>query len=124
MAFPAVPVLLADATRGDAAEASDPTAERAVRALAAVRGDTFGARRDEVASLVAGRLELDAIAMQQARASADTEHQLAVLTCLTQFGVPYRRNTSKPGEGWRVGCRPTCALPGFVRLFRCTKDRW
>lgn len=62
--------------------------------------DRYQAERDSIAAEIAGRLGLDAAAMQQAWAKADTAHQIALLSALGQMGVPYRRNTSKPGQGF------------------------
>jgi cell wall-associated NlpC family hydrolase len=60
----------------------------------------FTAKRDSLAATIAERLELDEAAMRTAWAGADLEHQRALLAALSQLGVPYRRNTSKPGEGF------------------------
>lgn len=60
----------------------------------------YVAERDSIAAEIAGRLGLDPVAMQQAWAKADTAHQVALLSALGQMGVPYRRNTSKPGKGF------------------------
>lgn len=60
----------------------------------------YAAKRDSLAATIAERLELDGTEMRQAWAAADLQHQRAVLAALSQLGVPYRRNTSKPGEGF------------------------
>jgi hypothetical protein len=53
-----------------------------------------------VASATASRLGVDPNALIAAWAAADQEHQLAMLTGLTQLGVPYRRYKSQPGVGF------------------------
>jgi cell wall-associated NlpC family hydrolase len=66
---------------------------------AAAAGDYLD-KRNDVAAAVAERLEIDAVALQQAWAKADLEHQEALLAALTQLGTPYRRNSSNPGVGF------------------------
>jgi cell wall-associated NlpC family hydrolase len=56
--------------------------------------------RGLVAAAAARELGLDAAQMQLAWASASTPKQIAVLSALTQLGVPYRRNTSIEGGGF------------------------
>jgi cell wall-associated NlpC family hydrolase len=56
--------------------------------------------RGLVAAAAARELGLDAVQMQLAWASASTPKQVAVLSALTQLGVPYRRNTSIEGGGF------------------------
>lgn len=92
------------------ARAADPIAEQAALALALWRqfedsGEpsvltSFASQRDAVAAAVAARLGIDAPTMQQAWASADSLHQVALIAALSQLGVPYRRNTSKEGVGF------------------------
>jgi len=60
----------------------------------------YSAQRNVVAAAVAERLGLDGLPMKEAWATADALHQEALLAGLTQLGVPYRRNTSKVGEGF------------------------
>jgi cell wall-associated NlpC family hydrolase len=60
----------------------------------------FGSLRDGIASAAANRLSLDATAMQVAWRSADTTHQLVLLTAFTQLGVPYRAYKRIPGVGF------------------------
>ncbi len=89
---------------------SDPVAVQAAQALATVQRylelgdpallDEFALQRDQIAAAVAGRLGLDAAAMQRAWQVADLEHQTALMAGLTQLGVPYRRNSSRPGVGF------------------------
>lgn len=89
---------------------ADPVAEQASLALALWRqfersGDSavlasFSSERDAVAAAIAARLLIDVPTLQRAWAAADSAHQVALLAGLTQLGVPYRRNTSKEGEGF------------------------
>ena len=62
--------------------------------------DQFGYARDLVADEVARRLMLDPQALQQAWATADHPHQLAVLAAITQLGTPYRGYKRIPGVGF------------------------
>ena len=78
----------------------DNLAGRAQWAAVNTTADRYVAERDGIATEVAGRLGLDAAAMQAAWGSADMAHQVALLSALGQMGVPYRRNTSKPGVGF------------------------
>jgi cell wall-associated NlpC family hydrolase len=78
----------------------DTLGGRAQWAAANITADRYVAERDAIAAEVASRLGLDAGAMQRAWGSADTAHQIALLSALGQMGVPYRRNTSKPGVGF------------------------
>lgn len=112
LALPGGPAAAAPAPAAVAAvpRADDPAAVAAAEALAllerwrasSVGNDAavYAAKRDSLASTIAERLELDPGAMRQAWADADLEHQRALLAALSQLGVPYRRNTSKPGEGF------------------------
>ena len=83
----------------------DPQGDHAAFAL--VQLDIYGiasqqyvAERDGLAAEIAYRTALDPIAMKYAWATADEAHQRALLSALTQLGVPYRANTSKPGIGF------------------------
>lgn len=78
----------------------DTLGGRAQWAAANTTADRYVAERDSIAAEIAGRLGLDAGAMQAAWGRADVAHQIAVLSALGQMGVPYRRNTSKPGVGF------------------------
>jgi peptidoglycan DL-endopeptidase CwlO len=60
----------------------------------------FGAQRDDLAASAADRLSLDPLAMKAAWRSADTTHQLVLLTAFTQLGVPYRAYKRIPGVGF------------------------
>ena len=93
----------AEATRAESV-GDDSIATLASAALQerASTGDAsaFAALRDQVAAQTAVRLGVDPAQLAQSWAAADSEHQLAVLTGLTQVGVPYRRYMSKPGVGF------------------------
>jgi cell wall-associated NlpC family hydrolase len=60
----------------------------------------YAAQRDAIAASAANRLSLDPAAMQVAWRSADTTHQLVLLTAFTQLGVPYRAYKRIPGVGF------------------------
>jgi cell wall-associated NlpC family hydrolase len=60
----------------------------------------YQAVRDQIATELANRLGIDPMQMITAWQNADIAHQLALMGAFTQLGVPYRRNTSKPGEGF------------------------
>lgn len=95
----------AEATLVDAASADSiaTLARAALQALASTGDSTaFSALRDQVAAATAERLgaDLDLHQVAQSWAAADSEHQLAVLTRLTQVDVPYRRYMSRPGVGF------------------------
>ena len=53
-----------------------------------------------VAQLAAADLDLDAGDVEQAWAATEPRKQRALLTALTQLGVPYESMASKPGEGF------------------------
>lgn len=104
----------------------DPVAVLADEALSVLRSggnapavSEYARRRDAVAAAIAARLAIDPAEMVAAWSSADLEHQLALLTGLTQLGVPYRRNTSKPGVGFDCSGLTTYAWAGAgVTLIR------
>lgn len=54
----------------------------------------------DVAQLAAADLALDAGELEQAWATTEPRKQRALLTALTQLGVPYESMASKPGEGF------------------------
>jgi cell wall-associated NlpC family hydrolase len=83
-------------SRAEAAT-SDPISVTAAAALAAIGTDQFTARLGNVASATAETLEVDSARLFTAWAAADSAHQTALLSALTQVGVPYRRNASKVG---------------------------
>jgi cell wall-associated NlpC family hydrolase len=92
------------------ARKDDFLAPMAVSALATLQaymrtGDTptlsqYRSLRVAIAAEVANRLELDPASMIDAWNAADLPHQAALMAAFTQLGVPYRRNTSKPGIGF------------------------
>lgn len=78
-------------------------AEASLEALAVGAGlesPQFRQARERVASAVAARLELEPSLLSAAWNQADHDHQVAVLTGLTQLGVPYQRNASSPAVGF------------------------
>ncbi len=89
------------------ARQADAVADQAAQALALAHryqetGDQVALASFEqmlglMAVTVAGRVALDPVEMQRAWAEADLEHQTALVAALSQLGVAYRRNTSKPG---------------------------
>ena len=105
---------------------SDPVAAEAVQALATLQRAlltrdastmvAFDQARNHIAAQIADRLQVDPLRLQAAWQSADREHQVALLSAFTQLGVPYRRNTSKPGEGFDCSGLTTYAWgqAGFV----------
>ncbi len=92
------------------ARQADAVADQAAQALSLAHryqetGDaaslvSFEQLLDLMAVTIAGRVALDPVEMQRAWAEADLEHQTALVAALSQLGVPYRRNTSKPGSGF------------------------
>jgi cell wall-associated NlpC family hydrolase len=66
----------------------------------AVLSGEYPTLRAQIATELANRLEIDPARMISAWQSADLPHQLALMAAFTQLGVPYRRNTSKAGEGF------------------------
>lgn len=108
-AAPAAPVTVAPApvSAESRARVADPIADLALVALGALdryietgSADelaSYERQRDIIADAAAARLGIDAGRLRAAWAAADDEHQQALMGGLTQLGVPYRRNTSKPG---------------------------
>jgi len=96
-------------TQGRARQA-DAVADQAAQALSLAQryqetGDaaalaSFEQLLDLMAVTIAGRVALDPAEMQRAWSEADLEHQTALAAALSQLGVAYRRNTSKPGVGF------------------------
>lgn len=92
------------------ARQADAVADQAAQALSLAKryqetGDTaaltsFEQQLDLMAVTIANRVALDPAEMQRAWAEADLEHQTALVAALSQLGVAYRRNTSKPGVGF------------------------
>ncbi len=60
----------------------------------------FVQARELTATLTAGDLELDADEMRSAWSEAPAEKQYAVLSAMSQLGVPYESIASKPGVGF------------------------
>jgi hypothetical protein len=60
----------------------------------------YAFERAGVAGEVAARIGVDPVQMQEAWARADLAHQRALLGGLTQLGVPYRKGTNRPGQGF------------------------
>lgn len=96
----------------------DPIAVVARHALLARTSDSpasdqhYQEQRDLAADLAAQRLGLSAVPMRRAWASADQPHQIALLTGLTQLGVPYRKNRSEAGVGFDCSGLTTYAWAG------------
>jgi cell wall-associated NlpC family hydrolase len=61
---------------------------------------SFAVRFENTAYAVATSLQVDAGRIHQAWLQADQPHQVALLSALTQVGVPYRRNSSEAGVGF------------------------
>lgn len=100
-AFSAVPASAAPAQKISYNQvATNPIAERAQAAMNARGTEAFGPELDALAVAVASKLGIDSAAVQAAWRAADGEHQVALVAALSQVGVPYRRNTSKPGVGF------------------------
>jgi len=91
----------------------------AVAAQRSLGTPQFGADLEALADQVATTLTLDRNRLLTAWRAADSEHQKALVAALTQVGVPYRRNTSKPGVGFDCSGLTTFAWgqAGFV-LYR------
>jgi len=78
----------------------DSISTSAAAALASMGSSAFPANLQTVAYTVAAKLGVDGPRMQQAWLGADHPHQVALLSALTQVGVPYHRNASKMGIGF------------------------
>ena len=119
LAATAVPSAASGPLRVATSLSLDPVAALADDALSVLRSDgdasgvsRYATRRNAVAAAIAARLAIDPSEMVAAWSSADLEHQQALLTGLTQLGVPYRRNTSKPGVGFDCSGLTTYAWAG------------
>jgi cell wall-associated NlpC family hydrolase len=111
-AAPAAVTAPAVAAPGARLRTNDPIAALAVEAVADLRwaleapGGTsvtltdYETLRTQIATELANRLGVDPARMLAAWQNADLPHQLALMAAFTQLGVPYRRNTSKAGEGF------------------------
>ena len=75
----------------------DTVSMSAAAALASMGTSAFAVRLASTADAVAASLGTDAGQMHQAWLAADQPHQVALLSALTQVGVPYHRNASKAG---------------------------
>jgi cell wall-associated NlpC family hydrolase len=78
----------------------DSISTSAAAALASMGTSSFPARLESVAYTVAAKLEVDGARMHNAWLAADHAHQVALLSALTQVGVPYHRNASMVGVGF------------------------
>ena len=78
----------------------DGISTSAAAALSSLGTSSFPARLESVANTVAAKLGVDGARMHSAWLAADTAHQVALLSALTQVGVPYHRNASKMGIGF------------------------
>jgi cell wall-associated NlpC family hydrolase len=78
----------------------DSISTSAAAALATMGSSAFAANLQSVAYTVAGKLGVDGARMHHAWLAADHAHQVALLSALTQVGVPYHRNASKMGIGF------------------------
>ena len=75
----------------------DSVSTSAAAALATMGTDAYAVRLQSAAAAVAARLGVDSAPLNQAFLAADQSHQIALLSALTQVGVPYHRNSSKAG---------------------------
>jgi cell wall-associated NlpC family hydrolase len=75
----------------------DTISTTAAAALATMGTDAFAVRFEDASYAVATSLGVDAGQMHQAWLAADQPHRIALLSALTQVGVPYRHNASKVG---------------------------
>jgi cell wall-associated NlpC family hydrolase len=78
----------------------DSVSTSAASALATLGTDSFTVRLENAANAVAATAGIDAGTLRTAWLAADKSHQIALLSALTQVGVPYHRNSSKPGVGF------------------------
>ena len=75
----------------------DTVSTSAAAALASMGTNAYVVRLENTAYAVAASLGTDAGPMNKAWLAADQSHQIALLSALTQVGVPYQRNASKAG---------------------------
>ena len=75
----------------------DTVSTSAAAALASMGTNAYVVRLENTAYAVAASLGTDAGPMNKAWLAADQSHQIALLSALTQVGVPYHRNASKAG---------------------------
>ena len=83
--------------RGDVAI---PLALRALDAIGQKDATAYTTSRRALAGVVAFRAGLDARVLDAVWARADRSHMTALLSALTQLGVPYHHNASTPGVGF------------------------
>jgi cell wall-associated NlpC family hydrolase len=79
------------------------TATVAQQALSALQRDdrtTFALLRQRVAALVAPPAQVDPLQLETVWGAADPVRMTAVLSALTQLGVPYRRLGATPGKAF------------------------
>jgi hypothetical protein len=62
--------------------------------------DHYAGLRDQVATVIAGRIGVAPIWLNTAWKAADVPHQMALMTAFTQLGVPYHGRMSEAGEGF------------------------
>lgn len=79
------------------AATTDSVSTSAAAALATLGTPSYAQRFQMTAESVAASLGVDAAQMYQVWLAADQPHQVALLSALTQVGVPYHRNSSKAG---------------------------
>jgi cell wall-associated NlpC family hydrolase len=102
-----------------AAATSEPIAVAAAAALEALGTESYTGRLQNASAAVAAKLGADAGRLQQAWANADQAHQVALLSALTQVGVPYRRRTSEAGVGFDCSGLTTYAwAQSGINLYR------
>jgi cell wall-associated NlpC family hydrolase len=82
------------------AATGDSISTSAAAALASMGTNAYPANLESVAYTVAAKLGVDGARMHAAWRAADSFHQIALLSALTQVGVPYHRNASKIGIGF------------------------
>lgn len=78
----------------------DNISTSAAAALATMGTNAFSVDLESVAYAVGAKLGVDGARMLAAWRAADHFHQVALLSALTQVGVPYHRNASKIGIGF------------------------
>ncbi|MEP7202661.1 MAG: NlpC/P60 family protein [Ilumatobacteraceae bacterium] len=82
------------------AATTDTVSTSAAAALATLGTPAFAVRFENSAYAVAASVGADGGRLYQSWLIADQPHQVALLSALTQVGVPYHRNTSQPGIGF------------------------
>lgn len=80
--------------------------------------------RDQIARAAAVRLGIEPARMVAAWRSADTAHQLVVLTAFTQLGTPYHAFQRRPGHGFDCsGFTSWVWAQSGVELFRTSRSQ-